>query len=880
MRELVINSLFSRTAQRYAEKTCLQVERDGRWEKYTYSRVEKLSRKVAGFLASEGIGKGDFVLLILGNCPEWAITYLGITLSGACAVPIDPQMTAGEIRNITYDCGPKAVFASDSSLSKSEFADLIPRFKRLVSVDRHAVLGSDGRTVDLEYVQDLDMPPHAAFPPLTPDDNASLIYTSGTTGTPKGVLLSHGNFCSNAESFEVLEIFSEKDTFLSILPLFHSYAFMAGLLVPVLSGATITYCLSFKPEDVSRAIKTSGVTIVPAVPQFFSMLRNKIFQGYYRSPRLIRPFVLLATRFKVKEVFGRTLRLFVSGGARLEPAVGRDMSRLGIGLMEGYGLTETSPVVTLTPKGRMKFGTVGKSIPGVSVKINDPDKTGAGEILIKGPNVMKGYFKRPDLTDEVIKDGWFHSGDLGYLDKEGYLYITGRSKEVIVLSSGKNIYPNELEEIYGSSPYIKELCILSGDDQRGLHAVILPDFQHFRQANIMNVKDKIKWEVENISRRLPPHNHIMGFTIVRGELPRTRLGKLKRFEIQERFGKAEEYEKKEDKKPQETDKALTADDTSRKSLDYMRERFKRPIGLDDHLEIDLGIDSLGRIELIDGLEGRLGFKVPNELLVRAFTVRDLLREIGGIKEKGVLEKPEKRSFDWKRVLHESPPEDVIKKIRLRHTLYDGIFTFCFTKFFINTLFKIFWRLEVRGQRALPEQGPYILCPNHASYLDGFTVGVSLPLGIELNTFFLGFAAYVEHPLAAWGMRVGRLIPLDVEAHLVEAMQVSSYVLRNGKIICIFPEGGRSVDENVKDFKKGVGILAKELDIPLVPVYIEGSHFAWPRTRRFPRPYPLKITYGRPVRAAELLKSPEGGSIDKYQRIACALREEVLKLRGL
>jgi len=875
---MVINSLFAQIAQRYPEKTCLQVERDGRWEKYTYSRVEELSRKAAAFLANEDIGKGDFVLLILDNCPEWAIVYLGITLSGACAVPIDPQVTVQEVQNIADDCKPKAVFASERLLSKSEFIDLKSRLKKSITVDPQVSSRSDEKAVDLEYIKNFNIPADTKYPQLSPDDNASLIYTSGTTGTPKGVLLSHGNFCSNAKSFEALKIFSEKDTFLSILPLFHSYAFMAALLGPILSGATISYCLSFKPEDVSRVIKMSGVTIVPAVPQFLSLLRNKIFVRHRGSPAFIKPFVLFMTRSKVREAFGRTLRLFISGGARLEPDVGKDLSRLGIGLLEGYGLTETSPVVSLNPQEKMKFGSVGKAIPEVSVKIDNPDKTGIGEVLIKGPNVMKGYFKRPDLTDEVIKDAWFHSGDLGYLDEEGYLYITGRIKEVIVLNSGKNIYPDELEAIYGSNPYIKELCILNRDDHKGLHAVILPDFQYFRQTNVMNIRDKIKWEIENISKRLPSHNHIMGFTIVREDLPRTRLGKLKRFELQRSFGTAEEGGVAEEKRPQEIDRTLAESNVSKKVISHLRKKMKRTISLDNHLEIDLGIDSLGRVELADAIENLLDIKVPNELITKAFTVRELLMKLDDIEKTGGAEKLAKGRFDWKELLYKTPPREVTKMIRLKSNVNDKIFTFLFNKSLLSFIFNVFWRLRVEGLDRLPEKGPYILCPNHASYLDGFVVAASLPYETKFNTFFLGYAAYLEHPLAAWGIRVGRLIPLGVDAHLVEAMQVSSYVLRDGKIMCIFPEGGRSIDESVQGFKKGVGILSKELDIPLVPVYIEGSHFAWPRTRRLPRPHPLKITYGRPISAADLLKGSDERPMDEYQRIACALRQEVLKLR--
>jgi len=664
--------------------------------------------------------------------------------------------------------------------------------------------------------------------------------------------------------------------FLSILPLFHSYAFMAGLLFPLLIGSTISYCLSFKPEDVAHIIKENGVTTVPAVPQFLSLLRNKIFSKYDESSAIFKPLVLFFTKLKVRKVFGSALRLFISGGARLEPDTAKDISKLGFKLLEGYGLTETSPVVTLNPPKKIKFGSVGKPIPGVEVRINNPDKSGIGEILIKGPNVMRGYFKRQDMTDQVIKGGWFYSGDLGYLDEEGYLFITGRSKEVIVLSSGRNVYPAELEEIYGSSPYIKELCILSKDEEKGLHTVIVPNFSYFRQMDVTNIRDKIKWELENISKELPPHNHIMGFTVIKEDLPRTRLGKIKRFELQERYGKIEEYQEAKEKIYSEGDRSLIELDASKKILNFLEKKLKKTITLDDNLEIDLGIDSLGRIELADGLESFLNIKIPNELIAKVFTIRELLNEINGLEKKGAPEKAEKKIFDWKELLSKLPSEDVLLKVRLTPSMRDKIFIFALQRFLLF-IFKAFWHLEAEGKERLPRRGPYILCPNHTSYLDGFIVAASIPYKLELATFFLGYAAYFEHPLIAWGVKLCRLIPLDPNARLVEAMQISSHVLRNGKVMCIFPEGIRSIDENVQKFKKGVGILAKELNVPLVPVFIKGSHFAWPRTRRFPQSYPLKIIYGHPLSASELLEKSKDTDADEYERITLALREEVLKL---
>jgi long-chain acyl-CoA synthetase len=876
--ESVITYLFSQIVQRFPGKTCLQIERDGEWERYTYSQVEELSRKVASFLIDAGAGKGDFVLLILENCPEWAIFYLGILNSGACVVPIDPQLTIKEIENITADCKPKAIFTSKHTFQAKDFLNLTYRFEKIALLDLIPKPIEEGNVVNFAYIKSHVVPEYINFPRLLPDDNASLIYTSGTTGQPKGVLLSHHNFCSNAKSFEKLKISSDTDTFLSLLPLFHSYAFMAGLLAPILTGATISYCLSFKSEDVAHAIKNGGVTIVPAVPQFLSLLRNKIFAKYDKSPPVFKPFILFITKRRVKNGFGGALRLFISGGARLDPPTAKDIVKLGIALIEGYGLTETSPLVTLNLPEEPKFGSVGKPVPEVEVKINNPNQSGIGEVLIKGDNVMKGYFKRPDLTGKVIKDGWFFSGDLGYIDGEDYLYITGRIKEVIVLSSGKNIYPGELETVYRSSPYIKEICILSREDQRGLYAVAVPDFSYFRKMDVMNIYDRIKWEVENISRELPTYHHIMGFTIMSEDLPRTRLGKIKRFELQNKYGKVEVEDYKGAKKEKiysDADLDLIQLNASREILSFLVKRLKKDVVLDDNLEVNLGIDSLGRIELTDGLEDLLNIKIPNEFIARIFTVRELLNEIKVLKEKGVAKKDEEEIFDWKKLLNKLPPKEMLKKVRLKPSIWDKIAIFILIKM-LFCVFRVFWRLKVEGIERLPRKGPYVICPNHASYLDGFIVPISLPYKVELNTFFLGYAAYFEHPLVAWGIRLARLVPLDPNVYLIEAMQTCAYILKNDKVMCIFPEGRRSVDENPQDFKKGVGILAKELDIPLVPVFIKGSHFAWPRTMRFPRPYPLKIIYGHPLTVSELLKKAKDGEND-YERIVKALREEVSRL---
>ncbi|MBI3990520.1 MAG: AMP-binding protein, partial [Candidatus Omnitrophica bacterium] len=677
---------------------------------------------------------------------------------------------------------------------------------------------------------------------------------------------------------------SFSDNALSILPLHHTYAFMVTLITPLFLGATITYCQSFKPEDLSRIINEGHVTILVGVPQIFSMLHKVISERVKRIPLLFLPFVLLLTRLRLRRLWGRRLRFFVSGGARLEPAIARDLTRLsGIKMIEGYGLTETSPVVTLNPLKKIKFGSVGRPIPDVQIRILDPDKSGVGQVLIKGPNVMQGYFKHPEWTGEAIKEGWFYSQDLGYIDEEGYLFLSGRESDVIVLSSGKNIYPDELEEHYASSPYIKEICIMArqvetfGRQIDALHAIVVPDLEYFKQRNEADIRGKIRWEMENLSRALPSYKHVMGFTLTREELPRTALRKIKRYLVREKYlsGKLLKPDIKEPAFSEEESRILKKDIAGR-IINYISGEIRKPVSLESHLEIDLSIDSLSRIELGLGLEKVLKIKIPEELLYSVSTVKELIGYISDLIDKGASATSEPViQTDWKRILTEAPKEELLRELRIEPRFLDKLLTYMLKVTFLFIL-KLCWSLRIRGRDNLPLAGPYLVCPNHASYLDALAVFSSLPFRDVTEVFFLGYSDILEQPLIRWGIKPARLIPIDPNANLTKALQAVSFVLSQGKIACIFPEGRRSIDENVGEFKKGVGILIKELNIPVVPVYIKGSHYAWPRTSLLPRFHPIKVIFGRTLLAKDLLERKVYGQ-DDYEIIANNLRDEIIKL---
>lgn len=875
---LTVPVLFDQAVSRFSRQTCLQMNKAGLWQRFSYAQVRDYSLKIAAFLISQGYQKGDAACLILENRPEWAMIYLGIVRAGMAAVPLDPQLNPAEIKALLRDSAARIIFTSPEIFARKIKGDIQDTGLKTVVLDspqEGAVNFSDILRIESANV---------LFPEVRESDLASLIYTSGTTGEPKGVLLTQANICSNFQSIAQLKLCFPSDRIVSILPLHHTYAFMITFILPIFSGMSITYCPSFRPQELIRLVREAGITMLVGVPQFFNLLERALSEKISRIPGLFLPLAWVFLR--LGRPWGRSLRLLVSGGARLEPKLHRRLSAfLGIKLIEGYGLTETSPVVTLNLPRRIKPGSVGKPIPGVEVKILDPDSSGVGQVLIKGANLMQGYFRHPDWTGQAIKEGWFYSGDLGYLDRDGYLYLAGREKEIIVLASGKNIYPEELEEYYAKSPYIKEICITSKEEEKfgakaeSLYAVIVPNLDYFRKTNESNIQAKLRWELENLGMALPSYQHIMGFMVIKEELPRTALKKIKRYRVREKYLSGSPLPDSEQPKPlPETLEGLDRELATR-VIAYIAKEVKKPVHPESHLEIDLGIDSLTRVELGLGLEKLLGIKVPDQAVAAVSTVKELILKLTClVKDKG------RDSFgregtqrSWAQLFSQAEEQEIGEKIRIDPVIADKLFTFLF-KIIFGLILRLFWLLRVEGRNNLPASGPYILCSNHASYLDGFVIFCGIKFKTAMNTFFLGYSDILAGPLVRWAVKPARLVSIDPNTHLIQAMQAAYLLLKKGKIVCIFPEGRRSIDGNIGEFKKGIGILVKELGVPVVPVYIRGSHRAWPRTSRMPRFYPLKLTFGRPCRLDELLeKGRATGLRDDYQAISSALKDEVARL---
>ncbi|MBI5187717.1 MAG: AMP-binding protein, partial [Nitrospirae bacterium] len=555
----------------------------------------------------------------------------------------------------------------------------------------------------------------------------------------------------------------------------------------------------------------------------------------------------------------------------------KDLEALGFTVLEGYGLTETSPVVTFNPITKRKLGSAGRPLPSIEIKIIDPIRREAlsvmeeGEIAIRGPMVMKGYYRNPQATEQVMKGGWLLSGDLGYLDKDGYLFITGRSKEVIVLSSGKNVYPEDVEREYMRIPLIKEICVM-GIEERGiiesLHAVIVPNIEYAKKAQIGNLQEALGWEINNVSLHMPQYLRIKGYTLYPDPLPRTPLGKLRRFMIKDLIkAKSKELRAKSD------DKRLMGDETGRRVVECIIPLLKKELQIQstDNLELDLGLDSLKRIELVVSLEKVFSIKLPETFASEIQTVEELVTKI---KEYGTREVVEIEKMPmWKDILKTEPCSEDKKGVGLHHSALEWLIVLIVLRT-VKILLRIFFRLKVKGLENLPENGPYIITPNHTSYIDGFGIVAVLPSSSFRDLYSLGFQKYFTGRFKEYFARLAHIIPIDPETYLNRALQMAAYVLRSRKSLLIFPEGGRSYDGEVMDFKKGVGILSLELNVPVIPTYIMGSFEALPRGAIWPKFTEIKITFGKPLYPSDLDMSRKPEGMDKYQFFVDELRERV------
>jgi long-chain acyl-CoA synthetase len=884
--KLTLTERLKQAAADYAGRVALLVREDDSLKEYTYAQVYQDCLQAAHWFCRAGVKKGDRVALLLENRQEWCLAYFGLQLAGAVAVPLDSQTRPETVSYLLTQTQAK-ILVTSGQVALSSFQDL-------AFLEKIIIVGGpkpDGPKV-VPWSDLIAAPPgDGPLPEAAPDDLAAIIYTSGTAGPPKGVMLTHRNLLTNFLGIAGLKIVGPRDNFLALLPLHHALPFMA-LILPLFIGAQVTFLNRLQAQMILRCLREQRVTILVATPQVLQHFAQGIQKGLDDLPLglggllgllvdfswKLRPFLgfnlarpLLG---KFKSVVGPQFRYFVSGGAKLPVDLGRRFNKWGFTVLEGYGLTETSPVVSFNPPEAPRIGSAGRPLVGVEVKIDQPDADGVGEILIRGDNVMAGYYQNPEATRAALRNGWFHSGDLGYLDQDGYLYISGRAKDLIVLSSGKNVSVEEVGQHYLQASTIREILVLPGPRDEKLVAVVVPDLDHFRKTGETDIYGEVKWHLEYYSQQLEPYKRIRDFVLTNQELPKTRLGKVKAYEV------AAIYQELAGKRQQKRKSALEEglSPLGEQVVEILQRKTGAAlIALDDHLELDLGLDSLALVELLAALEEAFGIQVRDDEFLGIYTVADLISFIEG-KQPRDLEELEERELTWGQILVAPPPPDLLNRIAPREDLKSRLFTLG-NSLWLRLLFRLVFHLRVTGREGLGS-GSYILCPNHASYLDGFLLFAAVPQSLRARLYFLGYSNYFEVPVVRNIAKWMHVLPVNSARHLVPAMQASAYILNQGGALGIFPEGARSLTGDLRPFKKGVAILAKELGVPLVPVYIHGSHEAWKANARYPRPYPLHLVFGREFSADNL--AARGRTIkpeaQTYEAIILGLRQEVLRLR--
>ncbi len=485
-----IKQAFVKTYQQHADKTALRWKEDGAWIEMSWRELMARVRQVSEVLNQLKVKQGQHVAIHLDNCHQWPEIYLGIVSAGCTAVPVDAKLRPQEVAHILRNSEAEAVFASARTYPILREAEShTPALNAAVLIEGEKVLPtSNGRVRYVDYDDTMTGAREASehddclFNVRQPSeaDVASIIYTSGTTGRQKGAMLTHGNFVSNVEAaLQCIDV-SPEDNFLLVLPLHHAFAFTANLLVPVFAGAQISFIESLK--TVGENTREVSPTVLVGVPLLLEKIYARIMAGLKKKPAayFLYKVGLKAPVIKgIRQKLGGRLRLCVVGGAPSAVETIKGFAELGIPIIEGYGLTETAPVLTFNPIDAPLPGSVGKALPGVEVEIKDPDEEGIGEIIARGPNIMLGYYKNQQATADVMDGSWFLTGDMGYIDDDGYVIITGRKKSLIVNREGKNIYPEEVEAQILKSDFVLETIVLGytveGDTGERVGAIVVPD---------------------------------------------------------------------------------------------------------------------------------------------------------------------------------------------------------------------------------------------------------------------------------------------------------------------------------------------------------------------------------------------------------------------
>jgi len=853
--------------------------RDHGLDTWTYTDLANHIAMLARGLVEAGVRRGEPVLLCAPNSAEWILAYFAIVRAGALAVPLDNLSGGRDLARVVADSGARRIFTSQSHVPDLEALDEAAKMD-IVLLDG----GNDGKNI--KNWRGLLAEREVNLPEIESDDSVSLLYTSGTTGTPKAVPLTHRNILANVAALMAAKMAGPEDRTLLPLPFHHSYPFTVGLLGTLASGGALVLPAGISGPQIFEALTVSRATILIGVPRLYTALLSAI-EGKVGMldvvARSIFKFLLKASIFirrkfgvrvgrlvfrRLHRDLGSDLRILACGGAHLDPETAWKLEALGWEVLTGYGLTETSPIVTFNPRGHARIDSAGLPLPGVELRIEAEAGQPSGDILVRGPNVFAGYRNNPEATELAFApDGWFRTGDLGFVDRDGYLHILGRVKEVIVLPDGKNVIPEDVEDAYASSPLIREAAILERQDT--LAALLVLDDEAIRVRGSARAQGLLRDEIEDISLRLPPYQRISGYKLTREALPRTHLGKLRRHLLPGIFDRAERVAGPPvAPELSEEDRRLVASEPAKGVWEWLLQRFpEKALTLDTSPQLDLQVDSLEWVALSLEIQERFGISLTGDAIARIVTIRDLLLEV-------TTAAGEKRDRRFVTNVQTATPDELrwLQAIGPLLSLL-GMLVLALNWLVMRGLF----RLRVEGVARLPHNGPYIVAPNHVSLLDPLAVAAAVPFRSLRHTYWAGWTGMMfAGPVSRFLSRIIRVYPVDPDRGPSSSIALGKVVLDRKQALVWFPEGRRSPTGEIRKFLPGIGSLMQQTNTVAVPTFIHGTFEALPRGRRLPRFRQILVWFGDPMTVDRLDAMGEGE--DKADRIADGLHQAVADLQ--
>ena len=862
--------LFDACTKNHEGRLAMRIERDGREERYTYGDFRECALRAAAFLKGKGVAAGERIALLSDNSPEWGMAYFGVVRTGAAVIPLEKEVGTEEIVRLLGLGEAKAIIISDELLAKhTGLRDALDATVAIWTLDD--VFALTAEATEQKRIAELA----ETAKTVSPGTTASIIFTSGTTGNPKGVMLTHKNFVSLVAKLLSVYDISTDDGMLSVLPLHHSFEFTTGFLLPLSRGAQITYLTEVNGDNVNRELKKGHVTCIVGVPALWDLLKrrimgrfsdrsarleeivNTLIDGNYllrdETPLNFGPLMFLP----VHAAFGGRIRYLISGGSALSESTLKTFRGLGFNLNEGYGLTEASPVLTVTrPEGRVVSGSVGQPLPGVEIKIKEPNRRGVGEVIARGPNVMAGYYGNEKATAETLRDGWLYTGDLGRLDEEGNLYIVGRSKELIVDRNGKNIYPDELEELYANADLIKELAVIGFPLDDGVSeqvaAVVVPK----RDSNQADLEKQIEAHVQEVSAKLPLYKRVKTIEIRDDELPRTATRKVKRRELVAWLQEKRQLDESQGREgaASEADKNWLLDIVARVS-----EKPRAAVHFDLSLD-ELGFDSLMYSELSGAIETRTGESLTPDVLMSLSGIRELADSL--------RRRPQHRGKDQ---VHKKPEAEKIELPPLLQQVGRRGLSAVQRWFYHDAL-----NPELKGHANIPDHTHFIVVANHASHLDMGLVKMALGEAGD-NLVALAAADYFFDNKAkrTFFENFTNLVPMERKGSLRKSLEWAFHLLEQGYNVLVFPEGTRSRTGMMQPFQRGIGHLALRAKVGILPLHLR-TYGALPPGTWYPQSRDVSASVGPFLSYETLARVSDGLSRSNSERAVALLAQRIVE----